>query len=76
MTPARSMTQDARSKMHDAHAARAFVQAFMAETRPLSHPDVEDEAALDQIVEHAVEPAAAPSADVVRRLITRVECLA
>jgi hypothetical protein len=70
------MTQDARSKMHDAHAARAFVQAFMAETQPIAHPDAVDEAVLIQMAAHAAEPSAAPSADVVRRLITRVECLA
>ena len=72
---ARSMVQEARGKMQDTRESLAFIQAFIAETQPVAHDDAEDETRLMQMVEWAAEPRADPSSDVVRRLITRVECL-
>lgn len=72
---ARSMVQEARGKLQDTRESLAFIQAFIAETQPITQEDAEDEARLMQIVEWAGEPRVDLSSDVVRQLITRVKCL-
>lgn len=72
---ARSMAQETWDKMQDTRASLAFVQAFIAETQPVARDDAEDAAQVAQIVERAAEPRAELSAAMLRRLITRVECL-
>jgi hypothetical protein len=72
---ARSMVQEARGKMQDTRESLAFIQAFIAETQPITQEDAEDEARLMQMVEWAAEPRVDLSSDVVRQLITRVKCL-
>jgi hypothetical protein len=69
------MRQDAQGKMHETREALAFVQAFMAETQPMAHDDDQDQLRVTRLIERATEPRAALSAETVRRLITRVECL-
>ena len=71
----RSLVQEARGKMQDMRESLAFIQAFIAETQPVTQDDAEDEAQLTQMIEWAAEPQADLSPDVVRRLIARVECL-
>jgi hypothetical protein len=73
---ARSTLQDARSELQDVGESLAFVQAFIAETQSVACDDAEDAAQVTQILEWAAEPPAELSADVLRRLITRVESLA
>jgi len=72
----RSMTQDARLKLQETSESLAFIRAFIAETQSLDHDDAADEAQVVQMVERAAEPQATLSADVIRRLIARVECIA
>jgi len=81
------MKQDARSMRHtewargtrsvqETRESLAFLQAFMEETQPISRDDAQDQANLAQIMERAAEPGADLSTDMLRRVITRVECLA
>lgn len=73
---ARSMTQDTGRKMQAAIESLAFIQAFIAEIQPVAHDDTADELYIDQLFEHAAAADGMPSPDTLRRLITRVECLA
>jgi hypothetical protein len=73
---ARSMRQEATGKLQETRESLAFLQAFMEETQPLSRDDAQDQASLAQILQRAAEPGADLSTDVLRRVITRVECLA
>lgn len=72
----RSMTQEARGKRQEARDSLAFIQAFITETQPALNNETQDQASLAQIMERASEPGADLSTDVLRRVITRVECLA
>jgi hypothetical protein len=53
----------------------AFVRAFMAETRPVTDEDAENEAWIAQMIEWLTAPRADHSSDVIRRMIERVESL-
>ena len=54
----------------------AFVSAFVSEAKPVSGEDADDEVWVAQMTEWLTAPRAPSSADVIRRVITRVECLA
>jgi hypothetical protein len=73
---ARDLVQDAGRKMQDTRESLAFIRAFMSETQPIAREDAQDETRVTQMLERAIEPRAELSEDVIRRLITWVECLA
>jgi hypothetical protein len=59
-------------------AARSKRQlgAFVPEAQPVSGEDADDEAWVAQMTEWLTAPRARSSANVIRRVIARVECLA
>lgn len=69
------MKQAARSKMQSAGSKRQS-GAFVSVAQPVSGEDADDEAWVAQMTEWLMAPRARSSANVIRRVITRVECLA
>jgi len=70
--------QVAGRKMQNAQSAGRKRQsdAFVSEAKPVSGEDADDEVWVAQMTEWLTAPRAPSSADVIRRVITRVECLA
>lgn len=74
----RSMAQDAKGKMQKARESLTFLQTFLSETQPAICGDGETmrDAQTDKVLSQVAEPRADLSADMIRRVIARVECIA
>jgi len=79
----RCKTQDVQSKLQEVRNRKqyaqqpsaAFIQAFVEDRRPATDEEIEDAAWVTQMMEWLTAPRAPASAEVVRRVITRVQCI-